>query len=496
MDTNVLIHREGTHVLQRNIGDLFGWIDRLRYEKFIHPLSVDEISKHHDIRVRTAFQTKLESYFSLYPAPIHIDIQNLMQKDRSENDRNDSLLLNELRQDRVDFLLTEDRGLTRKADALGIATKVFTVNGFLEKLVAENPELTDYKVLSVKKVKFGYVDLANSFFDSFRQDYPGFDRWYGRKASEETYVSWDENNPVAFLFLKMEGVDEDYRDISPAFTRKRRLKIGTLKVVQNGFKIGERFLKIIFENAIRQNAQEIYVTIFGHNEEQQRLIGLFEKFGFMYWGEKTSSGGTEKVYTRDMSRIFDSTNPKLTFPYFSLSSRAFIVPIYPDYHTELFPDSILRTEYSADFEDPEPHRNSIRKVYVSRSIEKGLRTGDTIVFYRTGGRYKSVVTTIGIVDKIHTNIRSEEEFVQLCRKRSVFTDDQLKAQWNYKASRPFIVELLYAYSFPKRPNLDALIDNHVIQDVNSAPQGFRQITQEQLSTVLFLSQTAPGFVVD
>jgi hypothetical protein len=73
----------------------------------------------------------------------------------------------------------------------------------------------------------------------------------------------------------MEGLDEDYRDISPTFLRKRRLKIGTLKVVQNGFKIGERFLKIIFDNAIRQNAQEIYVTIFGHNQEQERLINLF-----------------------------------------------------------------------------------------------------------------------------------------------------------------------------------------------------------------------------
>lgn len=497
LDTNILIHREGTHISKWNIGDLFGWMDRLGYEKCVHPVSIDEIDKYKDERVRRAFKAKLASYISLYPAPLSESIRQLRESDKNENDRNDSLILNELIQDRVDILLTEDRGLTRKAERVGLGARVFNSDGFLERIISENPQLTNYKVLSVKKVKFGDVDLSNSFFDSFRQDYPGFDRWYGRKAHEETYVCWDENDPVAFLFLKMEGLDEDYRDITPAFLRKRRLKIGTLKVVQNGFKIGERFLKIIFDNAIRQKAQEIYVTIFGHNEEQQRLINLFEEFGFIYWGEKQSAGGIEKVYIRDMSRQYNSVNPKLTFPYFSQTARTFFVPIYPDYHTELLPDSILRTEAAADFEDPEPHRNAIRKVYVSRSIERGLRTGDLIVFYRTGGIYKGVVTTIGIVDKIHNNISSEEEFIRLCRKRSVYSDKELKAQWNFNPRyRPFIVEFLYAYSFPKRPNLLTLIENQVIADANSVPQGFKQITSTQLSTILSLSQTAPGFVID
>jgi hypothetical protein len=497
LDTNILIHREGAYVSKRNIGDLFGWMDKLGYQKCIHPLSAEEISKHRDERVRRAFQTKLSSYISLYPAPLSPEIEAMMHSDRTENDRNDSLLLNELYQDRVDLLLTEDRGLTRKAERLGLGARVFGTDGFLERIISENPQLTNYRVLSVKKVKFGEVDLSSGFFDSFREDYPGFDRWYGRKAHEEAYVSWDGDEPVAFLFLKMEGLDEDYRDISPMFLRKRRLKIGTLKVVQNGFKIGERFLKIIFDNAIRQNAQEIYVTIFGHNQEQERLINLFEDFGFVYWGEKQSAGGIEKVYTRDMSRHFDSSNPKLTFPYFSQAARTFFVPIYPDYHTELLPDSILRTEAAADFEDPEPHRNAIRKVYVSRSIERGLRTGDLIVFYRTGGIYKGVVTTIGIVDKVHNNITNEEEFFRLCRKRSVYTDKELKAQWDRNPRyRPFIVEFLYAYSFPKRPNLLALIENHVIADANSVPQGFKQISASQLFTILSLSQAAPGFIVD
>jgi hypothetical protein len=38
-------------------------------------------------------------------------------------------------------------------------------------------------------------------------------------------------------------------DITPIFEMKRRLKIGTFKVNSTGFRLGERFLKIIFDTA-------------------------------------------------------------------------------------------------------------------------------------------------------------------------------------------------------------------------------------------------------
>jgi hypothetical protein len=95
-----------------------------------------------------------------------------------------------------------------------------------------------------------------------------------------------------------------------------------------------------------------------------------------------------------MRPAFDPSNPALTFPFVSEATRAFIVPIYPDYHTSLLPDSILRTESPADFIEQYPHRNAIRKVYICRSIYRDLHRGDAIVFYRTGGYYKSVVTPV------------------------------------------------------------------------------------------------------
>lgn len=239
------------------------------------------------------------------------------------------------------------------------------------------------------------------------------------------------------------------------------------------------------------------MTIFPHTIEQERLIKLLEDFGFSYWGEKQNSFGAEHVYVRDMTPYFDTTDPKSTFPYVSQSARAFLVPIYPKYHTSLLPDSILRTESPANFVEHEPYRNAIQKAYISRSHFQNLTAGDIIVFYRTGGYYLSVVTTLGIVEQVHREIEDEEQFVRLCRKRSVFSDNELREQWRYHpCNRPFIVEFLYVYSFPKRPNMAALIENGVISDVNSAPRGFENISSKQFSTILELSETDTRLIVD
>jgi hypothetical protein len=155
----------------------------------------------------------------------------------------------------------------------------------------------------------------------------------------------------------------------------------------------------------------------------------------------------------------------------------------------------LKTESPADFVEHEPYRNAIRKVYVSRSHFRDLKAGDVIVFYRTGGYYKSVVTTLGIVEGVHNDIQNEEQFLRLCRKRSVFSDNELRRHWRYRSDRPFIVEFLYAYSFPKRPNMKTLIDHAVIRDIRSAPRGFERISSEKLDAILRLSRTDSRLVV-
>jgi hypothetical protein len=262
-------------------------------------------------------------------------------------------------------------------------------------------------------------------------------------------------------------------------------------------RLGERFLKIIFDNAFINEIDEIYVTIFDKRDDEKRLITLFEEWGFVLHGKKRSLSGEELVYVRNFQRVYNQANPKITYPFFSSKANIFLVPIKPEYHTELLPDSILRTESKDDFVENEPHRNAISKVYISRSLEKGLNTGDVIIFYRTGGYYKSVITTIGIVENIIIDIKDEHDFISKCRKRSIFTDDELKKHWNYnKTMRPFIVNFLYVYSFPKRVNLKELIDFGIIRDIESAPRGFQKISPEQFTLIMKETKSDARIIVD
>lgn len=263
-------------------------------------------------------------------------------------------------------------------------------------------------------------------------------------------------------------------------------------------KLGERFLKIVFDNALHFRVDEIYATIFPKRVEQIRLVNLLADFGFRHHGIKQSSSGKEDVYVRDFSGKASLTSPKMTYPFMSKHARKFLVPIYPEYHTNLFPDSILRTESPLDFVENEPFRNAISKVYVSRSVNRDLRSGDIIVFYRTGGYYKSVVTTLGTVEGTHTSIKDRQHFADLCRKRSVFSDKELKLQWDatLPMSRPFIADFLYSYSFPKRINLKRLIELGVIHDVLSVPRGFEEISDDSFRKIIEETDTDEAIIVD
>src|SRR5215212_565349 len=139
LDTNIIIHREASTVVRQNIGVLFNWLDRLHWTKCIHPLSIAEIRKHRDQKVVATFEAKLKNYVDLKTeAPESPEIQNVRLADKDDNDQNDTSLVKEVFARRVDFLITEDRGVHSKARALGVADRVFTIDDFLEKVTAEN----------------------------------------------------------------------------------------------------------------------------------------------------------------------------------------------------------------------------------------------------------------------------------------------------------------------------------------------------------------------
>ena len=245
LDTNVVIHRELHTVLNKDIGSLLDWLRKCSYIPSIHQITIDEIRKNSNMKNVETYLAKLKSYNLLNTvAPLSIENHNIFKRlDNNENDLNDSLLLNQVYCNRVQIFITEDKKIHQKAKLLGISDKVFTIDSFLEKVISENPSLIDYSVLSVRQEYFGNINVRDTFFDSFRLNYAEFDKWFTNKSEERCYVTKNNNSILSFLYIKVENEKENYSNISPIMLTKKRLKIGTFKVVENGFKLGERFFK-------------------------------------------------------------------------------------------------------------------------------------------------------------------------------------------------------------------------------------------------------------
>jgi hypothetical protein len=127
----------------------------------------------------------------------------------------------------------------------------------------------------LEQQQFSKIDLDNPFFDSLKQDYKEFTDWFLKKANlgEQAYVFYSKPEIIdGFLYLKIEN--EELRDVIPIKPAKARLKLGTLKINAHGTKLGERFIKKVFDHLIVNDLDEVYVTVFDHHTG---LIKLLEK---------------------------------------------------------------------------------------------------------------------------------------------------------------------------------------------------------------------------
>ena len=111
LDTNIIIHREANKIYKPEIGELFKWIDNLKYSKYIHPLTVEELDRYKDSNALDTMSIKIKSYNLLkHQAPLGEEILKVSKEiDNQDNDINDTQILNEVYEGRVDVLISEDK---------------------------------------------------------------------------------------------------------------------------------------------------------------------------------------------------------------------------------------------------------------------------------------------------------------------------------------------------------------------------------------------------
>lgn len=496
LDTNIVIHRENITPTNFSIGQLFYWIDKLHYDKMIHPYTINELRKLQNEQMQVLYDAKLSAYTEMKGVSTQSRefLELLDETPKSENDSIDNQLLYEVFCGRVDILITEDRRLNKKAEKVGVEDKVFTINAFITQCVNENPELIEYKALSVRKDYFCNINLNDSFFDTFRNSYDGFDNWFIKKSDEEAYICFNDKNAIiGFLYLKTENYEENYSDITPTFLPKKRLKVGTFKVEASGFRLGERFIKIIFDNAIERNVDEIYVTLFTDRPELKLLHDLLLRWGFVDYGVKRTYEKNETVMIKPLKQYNNEISIKMNFPNVDYNRQKFFLPIEAKYHTPLLPDSQLKTENEVDFIGEKSHKYALQKVYISFSYKRDMKQGDFLVIYRKGtteGRkaYESVVSTIAIIDEVKYDFVNKEEFLAYCENRTVFSKEELDYFWTAKHGKLLVIKFIFVKSLTKRLTLKYLWDNHIVTS-HSGPRPFDKLTDDQFDTILRDSDT-------
>lgn len=328
--------------------------------------------------------------------------------------------------------------------------------------------------------KFKDIDIQDAFFDSLKANYSEFPDWFARKADDEAYLLTDDatGSIEGFLYLKIE--DGPLSDVEPSLPSARRLKVGTLKINAHGTKLGERFLKKIFDHALHERVQEVYVTVF---EEHVGLIRLLARYGFQRRATKTTGNGVELVLVRDMREL--GSDIIEGYPLVAVGdSRAYLLSLQPQWHTRLLPDSILQNESASIVQDVS-HANSIHKVYLAAMDGlQNLRRGDVLVIYRTSdgqssARFRSVATSICVVEEYRaiSSFGSLEEFLGYCEPYSVFTRDELEGFWRHRRYR-HIIRFMYSVALSRRVTRGELIDEVGLDE--NAYWGFMPLTNEQL----------------
>lgn len=488
LDTNIIIHRESHDETLPIVGKLYHWIDSLGGTKMFHPLLKKELHKYQDKAIVESFSDKLQAYEQIVPSTEEDSFfKNATSAQNDENSLVDNALLLQVYTGRADFLFTEDKGILRKAEAIFLRDRVLTPEEFVHEMEAANPSLINYEVLSIKKDKIGSLSVSDSFFQTLREDYgySSFNEWLNKKSGEDAYIFKDKNGILqGFLYLKRENEDEPFADFEKPMKKQKWLKVGTFKNASQGMRIGERFLKIIFDNASYFGVDGIYVTLFENKREGVvALMNLMKKWGFVPYCHKSNG---ELVLVKDMRNYDYSKDPMFNYPLRKANHGFMFLPIEASWHGKLFPDLHLKNEDMSIYEN-EPCSYAVEKIYVCGWQKVFAKPGDLIFVYRKGEywpkKYSSVISGMAILQEI-IYPKSEQQYLDLVKNKSVFTEDELKSFYRNDKYRT-IVKLLFLKAFDRKVTLKGLYDLGIFSEANNeAPRINTVISRDDAEKII------------
>jgi ribosomal protein S18 acetylase RimI-like enzyme len=498
LDANILIALEDPRVVPPGVALLAQKCQLYSIAMYVDEACIEDIKRDPNLVRREATLSKLEKFPVLFDVA-HRPLSEQVTRFGAISNQNDSCdvqMLDTLDLGIVDFLVTEDRGILRRATNAGLRGRVFTVLDALG-WIQRTFEPKEFRLRYIVSRKVHQIDGNDAIFVGLRQDYAGFDEWLAkcRRAHRDCWIVEIAGQLAGVVIYKA----ETHTEAQTTHTGPRILKICTLKMKEDyqGEKFGEQLLKKILWYAQGNCFDLVYVTAFPKHE---LLITLLQTFGF----EITQRRNNGEIV---MERIMVSGEPpslseegalrfdRQRYPAFvdGPAIAKYIVPIKHEFHIILFPEIAEAPELplfpnqrflvsGGKSRDRTPG-NTIRKVYVCRSPTRTLRAADLVLFYlsKTNDLVRSQsVTTVGVVERCQF-ATSTQELVRLVGRRSVYAKEDLESFDASEKSPVLVIDFLLHGHFKPHVSLEALLRAGAF--VARPPQSIKRIANSVYETL-------------
>ncbi len=444
---------------------------------YTHPAQKEDIQRDRDEKRRNIVLSRLHQY-QIIPSPPQISEDELQQygwRQISDNDRIDNLLLHALCRGAVHFLVTNDKEIHKKARQAQVQEQVHRLDQFLAFLKSQTVAYQP-PPYGIQERYLHEFDVNQPFFDSLREGYDGFNRWYLGVAGNhrKAWCISDGDTVHAICIYKQEDhpriVDGD------SSLEGKALKLCTFKVGERarGRKLGERLLFSAFKYAVEHDIPYVYLHTYG--KEQEMLVSLCQDYGFELAGKYE---GRDDVYLKAMHAPYSAqagAEPlayaiKYYPHYIDIDSVGkFILPIQPKYHNDLFADTsdTARGLFANDPNLYNPQSNTIKKAYICHANTTQLRPGDLLFFFRTYDRQS--IECMGVVEHTYRG-QQITKVLPMVSKRTVYSKEEI-AEWLKKETLVILFRFIRNFS-PIRK--DVLVQSGIQGPI----QSIRKITHEQ-----------------
>jgi predicted nucleic acid-binding protein len=484
IDTNIFINREGDQVLSENQQALSRILHEIGALQIVHPLSVRELAKNSNPEKQRVMISKIRAYPQLESPPdpmLDAGFCAQITPKPGTNDGIDDALLYCVYRDAVDYLITEDRKIIAKASRLGIDDRVFLISDALEFFrqftISEKPGAPP----GLEEDFIYNLNLADPIFDTLKKDYEEFESWF-RKISRQGRKCWVHYNPDesigALLIYKIEN---DPLNTIPPFPKRKRVKISTFIVRHIGQKIGELFIKLAVDIAIKNRTEEIYLTHFTKPED--RLVELITEYGFIM-SAKNQRGEEifiKKIYA-DPTRVAGLPPLEVSREYYPSfydgpAVSKYFIPIWPENHERLF------TDFKGSRQTKLPEHsglfiiegNTIKKAYLSHTKNKHIAPGDLVFFYRS--KDLKMVTSLGVIETVHRDLEDADEIMKIVGKRTVYSRDEIE-----RMPKPVTIIMFRHHLHVKNPvSFKRLKELDIL---TFAPQSITKISKENYNKLI------------